>query len=384
MKVYSTLRADQIDITRSASEGVAGVKAFLEYAEKGRVTLGIKKTSVGIIESGFEKLIAEEIRKHGYVVHTNIGCSGYRIDIGIVNKEKPSEYILGILCDGNNYNAAKTAKDREITQHEVLKLLGWTLHKIWSTDWWENGERVMNNALEAIRNAELNKDKVVEVLPTEVINTEPVNTTMVLNSGTQIEERPVVDINSVKLEYKVCNLEIVNSTSSDDFLQYRNFQKIREQIQAVVETEAPIMRNLLARRVLAAWGISKLGTRINAQFEQFLGDVYLKKTVTDGNTVFWSENLKPDEFTSYRVSTAGGQKRDAEDIPTEEIANAIKEILSHQISLPNDELVREASRLFGFARSGTNVETAMRKGINKAISNSYVFEKEGRVVYKEV
>ena len=49
----------------------------------------------------------------------------------------------------------------------------------------------------------------------------------------------------------------------------------------MVETEAPIMRNLLARRVLAAWGISKLGTRINAQFEQFLGDVYLKKTVTE-------------------------------------------------------------------------------------------------------
>ncbi|MEO6546802.1 MAG: DEAD/DEAH box helicase, partial [Ferruginibacter sp.] len=36
MKVYSTLRADQIDITRSASEGVASIKAFLEYAEKGR------------------------------------------------------------------------------------------------------------------------------------------------------------------------------------------------------------------------------------------------------------------------------------------------------------------------------------------------------------
>src|SRR5204863_5550066 len=114
-----------------------------------------------IADSGFEKLIADEIRKHGYDVHTNIGCSGYRIDIGIVNKEKPSEYILGILCDGVNYNAAKTAKDREITQHGVLKLLGWTLHKVWSTDWWENSERVMNSTLEAIRNAELTKDKII-------------------------------------------------------------------------------------------------------------------------------------------------------------------------------------------------------------------------------
>lgn len=381
MKVYSTLRADQIDVTRSASEGVAGVRAFLEYAEKGRSTLGIKKTGAEIIESGFEKLIAEEIRKYGYDVHTNIGCSGYRIDIGIVNKERPSEYILGILCDGNNYNAAKTAKDREITQHEVLKLLGWTLHKIWSTDWWENSERVMNYALEAIKNAELSKDKVVEAPLTKILNTDSMSAPLVLNNSTQIKEMPVVDSASVKLEYKVCNLEIVMSTSSDDFLQYRNFQKIREQIRAVVETEAPIMRNLLARRVLAAWGISKLGTRINAQFEQLLGDVNLKKTDTDGNTVFWSENLKPDKYTSYRVSTANGQKRDAEDIPPEEIANAVKEILSHQISLPNEELVREASRTFGFARSGTNVELAMKKGINMAIKNGYVLEKGGRIVF---
>lgn len=383
MKVYSTLRADQIDITRSASEGVAGVKAFLEYAEKGRSTLGIKKIAAETSESGFEKLIAEEIRKQGYEVHTSIGCSGYRIDIGIVNKQKPSEYILGILCDGKNYNAAKTAKDREIIQQEVLKLLGWRLHKIWSTDWWENSERVLNNTFEAIRNAELNNDKLIEESEPEIIINKPEDAPHVFNSSSHIADVPGTVNASVENEYKVFNLEIVMSTSSDDFLQYRNFQKIRDQIRNVVEAEAPIMRNLLARRVLAAWGISKLGTRINAQFEQLLNDVNLNKTLTDGTIVFWSESLKPDEYTGYRISTAGGQKRDAEDIPAEEIANAVKEILSHQISLPREELVREVSRLFGFARSGTNVESAMRKGINKAIAKGYACEKEGRIVFQE-
>lgn len=383
MKVYSTLRADQIDVTRSASEGVAGVKAFLEYAEKGRSTLSNQKTGVVNTESGFEKLMADEIRKHGYDVVTSIGCSGYRIDIGIVNKEKPSEYILGILCDGNNYNAAKTAKDREIIQHEVLKLLGWTLHKIWSTDWWENSERVIKEVLDAIKNAELNKEKIAEEQP-EVISIEPakLQTTIANGNGYQLQELQAIQYPSVKAEYKLSNLEVVLSTSSDDFLQYRNFQKIKEQIHAVIEAEAPIMRNLLARRVLAAWGISKLGTRINAQFEQLLGEANVLKTGIDGDIVFWSKNTSPDQYSAYRVSAANGQKRDAEDIPSEEIANAVKEILSHQISLPHDELVRETSKLFGFARSGTNVEIAMKKGIKKAIANSYVLEKDGRVIFK--
>lgn len=386
MKVYSTLRADQIDITRSASEGVAGVKAFLEYAEKGRSTLSNQKVGVAYVEGGFEKLMADEIRKHGYDVVTNIGCSGYRIDIGIVNKAKPSEYILGILCDGNNYNAAKTAKDREIIQHEVLKLLGWTLYKIWSTDWWENADRVLSDVLNAIKNAELNKEMIVEEQQPEVISIEPEKALMTFSNGNgyQLKELQATEYLSVKTEYKLSNLEIVRSTSSDEFLQYRNFQKIKDQINAVVDNEAPIMKNLLARRVLTAWAISKLGTRINAQFEELLVQANLERTEMDGSIVFWSNKIKPNEYIGYRVSTANGQKRDAEDIPPEEIANAVKEILSHQISLPLEELVRETSRLFGFARSGINVEIAMKKGITKAIANGYVLEKEGRVVFIDV
>ena len=63
MRIYSTLHADQIDTTRSASEGVASMKAFLEYAEKGRATLGIRKNITVSNEDGFEKILAEKI--HG-------------------------------------------------------------------------------------------------------------------------------------------------------------------------------------------------------------------------------------------------------------------------------------------------------------------------------
>lgn len=35
MIIYSTLRSDQIDLNRTSSVGVGGLKRFLEYAEKG-------------------------------------------------------------------------------------------------------------------------------------------------------------------------------------------------------------------------------------------------------------------------------------------------------------------------------------------------------------
>src|SRR5699024_8181066 len=39
MKVFSSLRGDQIDLSRTKSEGVKGLKDFLNFAEKGSLTV---------------------------------------------------------------------------------------------------------------------------------------------------------------------------------------------------------------------------------------------------------------------------------------------------------------------------------------------------------
>lgn len=36
MQVYSTIRPEQLDIGRTSSQGVAGLKAFLEFDQKGK------------------------------------------------------------------------------------------------------------------------------------------------------------------------------------------------------------------------------------------------------------------------------------------------------------------------------------------------------------
>lgn len=76
-------------------------------------------------------------------MHTDIGCSGYKIDIGIVDTENTSNYQLGIICDGKNYKRTKTLRDREIVQNNVLKALGWDIYRIWTMDWWEKPDEVI-------------------------------------------------------------------------------------------------------------------------------------------------------------------------------------------------------------------------------------------------
>lgn len=138
------------------------------------------------------------------------------------------------------------------------------------------------------------------------------------------------------------------------------------------------------------WGIIRINKKIIVKFLKiatlfhklcnYLTECEIKQTGENGDIVFWNSTLDPTIYQGYRVATINGQKRNAEDIPTEEIANGIKEILSNQISLPKEDLIREASKLFGFARTGVQVELAMKKGIQMAFQKRFVQEKDGRIV----
>jgi len=56
------------------------------------------------------------------------------------------------------------------------------------------------------------------------------------------------------------------------------------------------------------------------------------------------------------------------------------EILTNQISLPADDLVKETARLFGYARLGGNVEQAMKTGIEHAFQKGMIAENNERIV----
>jgi len=140
--VFSGLRADQIDLTRTRARGVRDLKYFLDYAERGPSALAAATSASldGEPDSEFERMVAKRLQDAGYEVHHQVGCSGYRIDLGIVDPANPSRYQLGVECDGATYHRAATARDRDKLRQLILEGLGWTLYRIWSTDWWHDCE----------------------------------------------------------------------------------------------------------------------------------------------------------------------------------------------------------------------------------------------------
>lgn len=137
LKVFSSLRPEQIDLSRTAAEGVKDLKHFLEFAERGARALDeAVHGSLGGFDSPFEEAVARALAEKGWVLQPQVGVSRFRIDLGVVDPDAPGRYLAGIECDGATYHRSATARDRDKIRESVLRGLGWEILRLWSTDYW--------------------------------------------------------------------------------------------------------------------------------------------------------------------------------------------------------------------------------------------------------
>ena len=142
VKLISSMEPEQIDPS-SSSKGVLLLRKYMEFARSRgeRSALGCDTRHEDEGDRPLEDSIYGALTGMGLTVHRNVGCSGYRLDLAVMDPENNEKHILGIECDGLNYASGKTARDRERLREDVLKGLGWNMHRIWSRDWVEDRNR---------------------------------------------------------------------------------------------------------------------------------------------------------------------------------------------------------------------------------------------------
>ena len=365
MKVFSTLTPDQIDLSRTSAAGVAGLKAFLEYAMNGRLSLAYEAVTSRSTNDHLVLSIAEELRDKGYEVKTNIGTSGYRVDIGVVDPNDKGKYLLGILCDGYNYTSAKSARDREITRGKVLKLLGWRISRVWAMEWWENRDLALKKLLSDIHSAVKgnweDKDPAEE---TEIITIEEDAEIMV----EETHARP----------YNQAELTLFENVTPDEIVSGSRAYQIQRLFDSIIQAEAPISKGLLLKRTIAVLGISRIGPRLATYFDAILKSRAYPYTETDGIAFYWNREQIPSLYNIYRPDSG----REAQDIAPEEVAVAVCEVLDQQGALPEEDLLRQVAKRFNFSRMVENVILSMRRGLDKALDSGKAVREEGRIKLK--
>lgn len=371
MIIFSTLRSDMIDLNRTSSVGVAGLKRFLEYAEKG--TKRTLNTSANIQpaeeETSIEKIIAGKLRSLGYTVHTDIGCSGYKIDIGIVDTQNPSNYQLGIICDGKNYKRTKTVRDREIVQNNVLKALGWNICRIWTMDWWEKPDEVIASIQAAIARGVKAAKSVARKKKQEQKEEKAQEKPMQLKSARTYTKSSPISVQN----YNATKIRPFQYAAEDIFAK-RNIPILVSQVQKIVENEAPISKALLGRKIISEWGVNRVGPRIDVCLETIFDTLHIYRIEHDGLVFCWKNEVQYRSYSEYRPDS----DRDVADLPPEEIANAIQQILTDSISLPLPDLAKACAQVFGFTHMGSNIEAYMLRAIQEAVKRNYARVENGR------
>ena len=365
MYVYSVITPDQIDLSKTNSEGVAGLKGFLEFARLGNSALPTRK-AITAEKDAFAEFMAAEIRKLGYEARCNIGCSEYKIDVGIVNPDAPEEYILGIRCDGKRYLESGSARDRCVLQPSVLGGLGWNVMNVWILDVYDNLPKVLDEIKLAVETAlKAYRDGV----PVVSSNEPPAKENAVIE-----EPMPAAKAKSEELlKYKSYMPEIVGNP--DDFYESKSEAKIRKICEETVETEAPVSVDVLIKKTISAFGI----TRVTAKAEERVRDILSGLPITEKAGYVWKNGME--SFDIFRVPDEDGEKRGMDEIPPEEIANAVRYILKNQLSMTRADLIRETAHIFGYNRLGGVIEKAADEGISLAVSMGFAKEEGERVSF---
>jgi len=103
-----------------------------------KIKLQKKQLTALQFDSPFEEQVYNHLTKLGYTLDTQVGMSGYRIDLAVVHPHNPQKYILGIECDGAMYHSSASAKERDVYRQRFLENKGWNITRIWSRNWWRN------------------------------------------------------------------------------------------------------------------------------------------------------------------------------------------------------------------------------------------------------
>ncbi|WZL90623.1 DUF4011 domain-containing protein [Salinimicrobium sp. 3283s] len=346
VKIFSNFHPRELDVSTSSSEGLRLLKEYLLYAQEGHKAL-LRQQSFNIEDefgSLFEKEVAVALRNKGWNVRTQIGVGGYRVDLGIVHPEYHGRFLAGIECDGARYHSAKSARDRDILRQMVLEGLGWTILRIWSTDWWYDSSKCidkLHQELEALLVAprEAIKEVFKEIDTSKFIAEDK-------ESEQQEEEINVLQENLPPVKNSsLFDPTVVDLTPMGDF--FENPTLVSSQVKDFVQSLTPVSREECFSTISRSWGFARRGNRIDLFLETCSKNIH--RTKSNGQVFFWNS---PDDVGAVEALRLppDGQQRHPSTIAPEELLHGFLPLLQSNIEIPKDVLYKEVAKMLGFSR----------------------------------
>lgn len=382
--LFSSLVADQLELKAATPRGVRALKDYLHFAQHG--SLPAIRQHGEDHDSPFEADVCHELRSRGWSVHAQVGCAGFSIDLAVVDPQAPGRYLLGIECDGATYHSSATARDRDRLRQMVLEDLGWKIHRIWSTDWFERRAeaieamlRRLDDVLHVVDENSGSEDDVSQssqqliedgkldgaaknATGSTAGSTVAAPTAEGNDSGVASDSAPTVPGMMAYTRY------IFSSTGGRDQLLAMSGPQLIGLLSQIVAAEGPIHRDELGRVVAAGFHARYTG-QVKSKFTIALEAGAAVKRFSIRDAFIWPPGM---DRPAVRWRGSENAVTDANLICVEEIAEAAALVVQHEFGIPLDDLPVATLRAMGFKRIGSQLTELGRAGAQQALASRLI------------
>ncbi len=381
--LITSIKGSDIDPDTKAV-GVQTLRYYLDYAERGPESLQVAKPKEGEYDSALDEDVASEIKKLGYNVIPQVGCSGYRIDIGVTDPVNEGCFLLGVECDGATYKSSSSARDRDRLREQVLRQLGWRIHRIWAPAWVARRDSEIKRLKESLEQAQkLQIEKEAQKPPVDRKDGAP---------QTDVQKIKFSGIEKIGVPYKVHPLKATfnpyikvangkstyNSRQKNEFHFPENRQTQTKLLAQLVEKEGPVHFDYAVERLAEAWGIRTVTPKITHAVKEALNVLLREQKVIIKGSFLWPPQLRD---VAIRVPVEGvpESRRKAEYISPEEVEGAMAMVAQYALGISDDSLIAETAKVFGLNHSGETAKTVFSEVLKRLVRERKLVFKDGVV-----
>lgn len=372
--IFASITHDDIRVDAAQNQGPRVLKRFMRYAATGDLDIPVETGDE--MESPFEEDVASVLEEHGYVVHPQVGASGFKIDLAIVDPDNNNHYILAIECDGARYHSSSWARERDRLRQQVLEGKGWRFHRIWSTDWFYNRAIEVQKLIRAIEEArqyfKSQDSSGTSIAPSGDIQRDaPSSFSHQTNDGesesfssaddpsnntTEAPDERIVE-RSEKFHKPSRSYPYVEPNKEvDDELLALEIHELEascfvEAIVHIANVEGPVHTDVISTRIASCWGKTRIGSRfrdtIQQGIDQAIDNGAICRSDSDGDGFFTPKDYIDSDEVRDRSNVQLSKLKYPEFIPRSEIRKTILIAVQENMSLSIDECLKEAQRILG-------------------------------------
>ncbi|MGC1303249.1 MAG: DUF3320 domain-containing protein [Caulobacteraceae bacterium] len=372
-EVFSSITDEDIDPDFAESrKGVLAFRLFLHFARTGRLSL--VETTGRHHDGVLEAEVAAALQERGYQVHRNVGIAGLFVDLAIADPTRQGRYILGVECDGGSYRSGRSARDRDRIRRAVLEDHGWTMHRLWSADWFqrpgEELERIVA-AIEAAKTEHATRDAALKrAVPVEIVSIEREEITDISLVG--VEDQPAVFVGP----YLEASLKRPPSTPDDIHLTPTGV--LAHLAEQVVAREGPVHFDEVTTRIRDAWGAGRAGGRIRDAIERAVAVSIAQGHMLREDGFLFEPGSTPSVRDRCQVRSLGLRK--PEMLPPTELRAAILQVVQANFGATPDQVAQTVARDLGFKATSAQLRAVLDAAVERAVTSQDLIREDNLLV----